>query len=295
MRFIPNAVSSKVALTALKISKQSPNLLFGAGVVGVVATAVLASRATLKIEGILDDHDKTAAQIVEAITYPEYSDKDRKKDMVLLYTQTAVRITKLYGPALIVGGLSVAALTGSHHILTKRNAALTAAYAVLEKGFDEYRGRVRDDQGEEKEKEYYRGVTTEKVAETSKDGKSVTLTEKKTRTGLSPYGVIFNESNPNWRDRPEINLLFLRGVQTYANDKFQAQGYLFLSDVLDDLGFEQTKASRVVGWHKHSGRDQHIDFGIFDDAAALRIWQYATCKEGDLFLDFNVSNILDLI
>lgn len=295
MRFIPNAVSNKVALTALKISKQSPNILFGAGVAGVVATAVLASRATLKIEGILDDHDKTATQIVEAINYPEYSEKDRKKDMVLLYTQTAVRITKLYGPALIVGGLSVAALTGSHHILTKRNAALTAAYAVLEKGFDEYRGRVRDDQGEEKEKEYYRGVTTEKVTEKSKDGKSVTLTEKKTRTGLSPYGILFNESNPNWTNRPEINLYFLRGVQTYANDRLHSQGYLFLSDLLDDLGFEQTKASRVVGWHKNSGRDQYVDLGIFDDAAALRVWEYATGREGELYLDFNVSNILDLI
>lgn len=295
MRLIPNAISSKVALTALKISKQSPNILFGAGVVGVVATAVLASRATLKIEGILDDHEKISNQINGEISYDEYSDSDRKKDLVLLYTQTAVQITKLYGPALIVGGLSVAALTGSHHILTKRNAALTAAYAVLEKGFDEYRGRVRDDHGDEKEKEYYRGVTTESVVETSKDGKSAKITEKKTRTGLSPYGVIFNESNPNWRDRPELNLLFLRGVQTYANDKFQAQGYLFLSDVLDDLGFEQTKPSRVVGWHKKSGRDQHIDLGIFDDAAALRIWQYATCKEGDLYLDFNVSHILDLI
>lgn len=297
VRFIPNAVSSKVALTALKISKHSPHILFGAGIIGVAASGVLAARATLKVERILDEHNVLLDQINEAIDFQDYSEQDRKKDKALLYFQTGVQITKLYGPAIIVGGLAFAALTGSHRILTKRNAALTAAYAVIDKSFKEYRERVVDDQGVDKDREYLKGIVTKKVSETSEDGKSVTVSEKKTQTGLSPYGVFFHEGNPNWTSRPEMNLLFLRGNQTYLNDLFQAKGYLFLSDVYDALGFEQTKASRIVGWHKDSKNgDNAIDFGIFEDSQALRVWEYATGHEGEIYLDFNVDGpIYDLL
>ncbi len=293
VRFIPASVTSKVALTALKLSKHSPHILFGAGIVGVAASAVLASRATLKIESILDEHNILLDQINEAITFQDYSEQDRKKDKALLYVQTAVQVTKLYGPALLVGGLAVAALSGSHHILTKRNAALTAAYAVIDKGFREYRERVVEDQGVEKDRQYLNGVVTEQVTETSEDGKSVKVSQKKTATAASPYGVLFHEGNPNWTNRPEWNLMWLRGHQSYLNDLFKAQGYLFLSDVYDALGFEQTKASRVVGWHKNTKNgDNFIDFGLFDDSDTLRVWEYATGKENELYLDFNVDGVV---
>lgn len=292
MRLIPNAVSSKVALTALKISKHSPHILFGAGIVGVAASGVLAARATLKIESIIDEHEGILDSINEVVLKhtEKYTESDRRKDLLLLHVQTAARITKLYGPALIVGGLAVAALTGSHRILTKRNAALTAAYAVIDKGFKEYRERVVADQGAEKDQQYYKGIVKESVTETSEDGKSVTVTEKTFRTSVSPYGVMFNQHNPNWTGRPHWDYFFLRSQQSFLNDKFKVQGYLFLSDVYDALGFEQTKASRVVGWHKNSKNgDNFIDFGIFEDAAALRVFDFVSGREGELYLDFNVD------
>lgn len=292
--FIPASITSKVALAGLKLSKHSPHILFGAGIVGVAASGVLAARATLKLEFVLDEHEEMAEKVNNAfwITDNDYGVKERRHDLALLYTRTTVNITKLYGPALIVGGLAVAALTGSHHILTKRNAALTAAYAVLDKGFKEYRGRVVEDQGVEKDNEYYKGIKKETVTETSEDGKSVKIVENVTR-GASPYGVLFNAGNPNWNERPELNYLFIRGVQNYMNDLFKAQGYLFLSDVYDALGFQQTKASRVVGWHKKSkDGDNYVDFGVFENAADLRVWEYLTSRESELYLDFNVDGIV---
>ena len=57
-----------------------------------------------------------------------------------------------------MGGLSIAALTRSHNILTKRNAALTAAYGALEKGFSEYRARVVEKYGEEEDRDFRYGT-----------------------------------------------------------------------------------------------------------------------------------------
>lgn len=292
--FIPASITSKVALAGLKLSKHSPHILFGAGIVGVAASGVLAARATLKLEFVLDDHEEMSTKIADAFQVDQnYGVKERRHDLALLYTRTTVEITKLYGPALVVGGLAVAALTGSHRILTKRNAALTAAYAAVDKGFREYRGRVVEEHGAEKDREYAKGVKTEQVTETSEDGKSVTVSEKKIVTGASPYGVLFNAGNPNWNERPELNFMFLRGAQNYMNDKLHAQGYLFLSDVLDYLGFQQTKASRVVGWHKNAKNgDNYVDFGVFEDASDLRVWEYLTGRESELYLDFNVAGVV---
>lgn len=293
MRFIPAAVSSKVAMTVLKTQKHSPTLLFAAGVVGIVGTVVLASRATLKLEEVLTEANTTLEAIETVDQHKDYSDQDRVKDKALVYVQTGIKIAKLYGPAVLVGAASIGALTGSHQILTRRNAALTAAYAAIEKGFREYRDRVVADLGEDQDRKYRYGVEEKKITVVDDDGKK-TRVAFDTATCTSPYGRLFHEGNVNWKPLPEYNYLFLRGQENYLNDRLTARGFLFLSDVYDALGFEQTSASRVVGWlsKANGGTDGFVDFGIFDSSDYLRIHEYMVGQEGELFLDFNVDGTI---
>ena len=56
--------------------------------------------------------------------------------------------------------------------------------------------------------------------------------------------------------------------QAYANKKLQAQGYLFLNDVLEMLGIQKTKAGQIVGWIYNEEApigDNYVDFGIFNN------------------------------
>ena len=126
---------------ALVLEKNSPQLLFGAGIVGMVGSTVLACRATLKLEEVLEEGKKNL-HTANTLEHVDYSEADRKKDISIIYVQSAVKVAKLYAPAAVLGGASIAALAQSHSILNKRNAALTAAYAAIEKGFSEYRQRV---------------------------------------------------------------------------------------------------------------------------------------------------------
>lgn len=283
-------MSRRLSVAVLKGKKHSPAVLFGAGVVGVVSTVVLASKATLKLEDILDDTNEKL-EMVKTMNHKDYSEQDRAKDKAVVYTQTVLNISKLYAPAVAVGVISIACLTGSHHILTKRNAALTAAYAGVDKALREYRGRVSDEIGVEREAKLWQPV--EKVDIVAEDGKKGKI-ELPTERGGSPYKVLFDETNANWQRADEYNQLFIQAQQNYANDLLRAKGHVFLNDVHDMLGLPRTKAGQIVGWVLNGEGDNFIDFGIFNNFE--RGMRFVSGDERSIWLDFNVDGpVLDLL
>lgn len=289
MKRIPNWVTTKIGRQLLVGQKHSPTVLFGAGVVGVITTTVLACRATLKLEEVLEE-TKANLETSRTLSHKDYSEKDRQKDTAYIYIRGVVAVTKLYGPALIVGALSVASLAGSHNILTKRNAALTAAYAALDKGFAEYRRRVVSEFGEEKDRELRHGVAVYdgKNDNTGKTDKSIMRAGP---AGASIYARFFDEYSRSWSPTPEYNLLFLKCQQNYANDLLHSRGHVFLNEIYDMLGIERSKAGAVVGWVISTEYDNYIDLGLFDGDNP-RARDFVNGREGSILLDFNVDGVI---
>lgn len=295
-KFIPDAISSKVARQALQVQKASPNLLFGAGIVGVVGATVLACRATLKVEEIVDEAAKKKIDIEAVLTDPNikssvYSEQDARQDMAVLYIQTAVKFTKLYAPAVGLGALSIFALCSSHNILTKRNAALAAAYAALDKGFKEYRNRVIAEYGEDKDRELKYGYVEREIVEETETGPEVKRLKVADPNGRSVYARFFDEASRNWKPNPAANLMFIRCQQNYANDLLKARGHVFLNEVYDMLDVPRTPAGAVVGWVLGGDGDNVIDFGLYDgktDAAR----DFINGWEKSILLDFNVDGVV---
>lgn len=286
LEVVKNAVTSKVARQLLLGKKHSPTLMFAGGVVGMAGTVVLACRATLKLEEVLDGAEHSH-ELARNLDHPKYSEGDRKRDHILITVRTGTAVAKLYAPSVALGVVSVAALTGSHVVLTRRNVALTAAYKTIEEAFGRYRQRVIDDVGEAKDLEYRRGVKEVEIHDTEK-GKV-----RKGRVqvdGISQYGKFFDEMNKHWSPEPSYNFVFLKGMQEYANQRLNAKGHLFLNEIYDDLGFDRTPGGAVVGWVKGNG-DDYIDFGIFTGKDISRFHDFITGEEG-LWLDFNVDGII---
>lgn len=291
MKMIPEVMSRAVASKGLLLQRTSPHLLFGAGVVGVVGSTVLACRATLKMSDVLEQAQGNLHTAKE-LDHPDYSDKDRKRDISLIYFQSGVQVFKLYLPAIVVGGLGIAALTQSHRILTSRNAALTAAYTALDKGFTQYRARVIDKYGEEEDRNLRYG-TREEVLTDPETGKKKTVTRVATDCEPSVYARFFDPYSTSWSKEPEYNLVFLRCQQNYANDLLRARGHVFLNEVYDMLGISRSKAGAVVGWvlSKNGETDNYINFGIFDgDNDKAR--DFVNGREGAILLDFNVDGVI---
>ena len=291
----------------MKVRKYSPEILAGVGVVGVIASTVMACKATTKLNDILAESKEQLEQIKTVAVDPAYADKytedDAKKDTTITYVQTGVKVAKLYAPSVILCTSSLGCLLASNNILRKRNAALSAAYMTVDKSFKEYRRRVAERFGDEVEKEIRYNIKAKEIVTVDEEGNEVKETVKVIEgaddpTTYSDYARFFDESCPAWQNDPEYNLTFLRAQQQYANDLLKAQGRLFLNDVYKMLGIDITKAGQVVGWVYDPDcpvGDNFVDFGIYD-MSKERVRAFVNGYEPNILLDFNVDgNIWDLM
>ena len=293
---------------SLKLKKYSPEILVVAGVVGTVASAVMACKATTKVGQIMDKAKKDIKLIHDSVEHPEnlpeeYTVEDSKKDLAIVYAHTGLDFIKLYGPSVALGALSIASILTSNNILRKRNVAIAAAYTVVDSGFKEYRGRVIERFGEELDKELKLNIKAKEFEETVVDGKGKEKTVKKTVNVAEPneysdYARCFDDGCAGWDKDSEYNLMFLRHQQNHANEMLRSKGYLFLNDVYDMLGIPRTRAGQVVGWiydEKNPIGDNYVDFGIYD-ITREKNRDFVNGYERSIWLDFNVDgNILDLI
>ena len=290
MRALPNIISARAGRAALIGAKHAPTILFAGGVVGVVATAVTASKATLKLEDILVEGEinLNRAKEAKALDREDYTEEDYNKDRVIIYSKTTITIVKLYAPTIAIGILTIAALTKSHRMLTSRNAALAAAYTVLEKGFNEYRARVTEELGRDVDDHFRYGSNLE--LDVKEKGKNL----PNFRVGPqipSIYARFFDPLCEAWVKEPEYNLTFLRCQQNYLNDLLHARGHVFLNEAYDRLGIPRTKEGQAVGWLKNGEGDNFIDFGIFNgDNEKAR--DFVNGREGAILLDFNVDGTI---
>lgn len=300
-------IKNKLNKLGFKAKKHSPEILIAAGVIGTVTSAVLACRATMKVNDILNESKvnlDTIHMVREDSELSEkYSEADAKKDTSIVYIQTGVKIIKLYAVPVLLGALSLTAIIASNNILRKRNVAIGAAYVAVDKSFKKYRKNVVEKFGTDIDKELRYGIKAEKIEETKIDKNGNEKKVKKTVTTIdqdlySEYAKIFDATNPNWTNDPEYNMMFLKAQQNYANDLLRVKKYLFLNDIYEALGFPRTKAGQIIGWVYDEDEvlgDNFVDFGIFD-LSKQSSKNFVNCNENDIILDFNVhGNVWDMM
>lgn len=282
----------------LQISKHSPEILMVTGILGMVTAAVLASKATLSLHEVVDETQETIDNIEAAKDeYPE--PKQYREELVIAKTIKVASIVKLYAPAIVLGGVSIACIVGSNRIISRRNLALMAAYKLIDEKFKDYRDNVIEELGPEKDKEFIRKTPQKKTLVKVGDTNKGTLTNRK--FGYSIYAREFNETNPNWARTRDYNMLFLTSVQNWCNDILRGRGHIFLNEVYDHLGLPRSTEGQAVGWVYDKVReigDNYVDFGLLDPSNQLDLTlvEEEVNHNPPIKLDFNVDGIIwDLI
>lgn len=298
LKTLARSAGSKVTNTfgkqILAVKSNSPVILFGTGVVGFGATVFLACRATMKVGDVLAEGEKKINEVDSSAFLEEGA---KKKTIFGVKLETAIEIAKLYAPAAIAGTVALSSFCGAHGILKKRNAGLAAAYATVDRAFKDYRKRVVEDQGEEKDFEYLHGVEEREIVEEGKNGPEVKTikgldADKLSKKG-SMYARVFDDRNENWNPVPTNRLFHITSVEKMFNDLLIDRGYVFLNEIYDAMGFEQTPEGQLVGWVRNSEGDNKIIMTIWENGVHEGK-EWIRGNRDSILVDFNVDGpILD--
>lgn len=294
----------------IKAEKNAPDIMIVAGAVIVVGSAVYACTKTFEAHDILEEANAKLKDIKYGVDTadgdPGFDEKVARKERMKVYGGLMRDLGRCYGPAVVGGATGLGLMFGAHKILKDRNAALTMAYANLLASYNSYRASVREELGDEREFMLRTGSKVKEIETVDENG------EVKTQNAMvvyddgsthSIYARIFDEANINWSRKPSDNLTFIKSQQCFANDKLRAEGFLFLNDVYQMLGFPRTSEGQIVGWiwdpnHEvDDGGDNLVDFGIFSNAfQKAEIRDFINGYEPCIWLDFNVDGVIyDLI
>lgn len=276
---LPQSFEKLHGRTMLKIDKYMPEMMITGGIISGVAAVITTAYQTMKLQDVLNEADQN---------------EEENKPL-----ETALTLCKLYAvPATLTitsAGLSI----GAFSKMKGRYLGAVAAYNGLNASFNAYRERVRQDQGEEKDKDYLYGRTYSETVDEEGNVQNVVEVEG-VIPGLSRYSVIFSETlpngavNPNWDENMNFNIMFLKALESQANDLLQRRGHVFLNEVYDSIGFPHTKDGSLVGWVRGHG-DNFIDFGLYNNKVD-KYRQYVDNDKSCLILDFNVDGVIfDLI
>ena len=294
--------------TKFTVQKNQPEIMIFGGIGLLIGGAVVACKATIKGAEIMADYKQALVDCDDALQLgrQDYGVEQYELDLKNAKIQTGVQLLKTYAVPLIMGGLGVYSILTGHNILKKRNIALVAAYTALDELFNNYRGRVKQELGEDQDYHFLHGTKYKTITETTvdKDG-NVQEVEKTIQVsdGVSPSGyhrvfcdpIDCPDGNPtsqwsrNDTEDVDYNIMHIKSTLDFYNNQLEVKEVVFLNEVYESLGFQPTQAGAVTGWSK-DGRDGYISFGRMIDSLTNGLSSPVDYKKGDpIILDFNVD------
>ena len=297
MSFV-QAITRFAGRTGLKVSEKAPTIAIAVGVGALLASTILAVKATPKLEPLVED-------LEDDLMYAGQQDSDtdlplEQREIVMrkaeAYKNFGLDFLKVYGPAIGSAAVGIACVFWGTKTLNSRMAGVMAAYGILEGAFGAYRKQVREELGEEVDRRLINAQPVNAEGVTPSGQIKVAWAATATEMGVkSQYAVYFDRSNPNWNDAmPDWNLTFLRGQQQYANHLLRSRGHLFLNEVYRAMNIPHTKAGAVVGWlYDSKVGDGCVDFGLYE-AGSPEEQDYLYFFRGydRILLDFNVDGVI---
>jgi hypothetical protein len=220
---------SKIARDVQKsLSKHSPEILIGIGVTGMIATTVLAVKATPK-----------ALYLVE--------EKKKELDVEKLPPVEVVKATwRCYVPATITGVTSIACIVGSHSVNARRNAALATAYKLSESAFSEYRSSAVETVGEKKERAIRDKMAEEQVKNDPVTKTNIIVTGKGKSLFYDPHSARYFYHD----------LELIRRAENRLNKRINSDPFndgVTLNDFYYEIGLPKTATGDKLGWNLDTG------------------------------------------
>ena len=258
----PN-VSKIFSTIRTNVSKHSPEILTGLGIAGMVTTTILAVKATPK-----------AMQLIEEAEYEKTMQMEKRPTHMEKLTpiDTVQAAWKPYIPAVITGMFSIACLVGASSVNFRRNAALATAYKLSETALSEYKEKVVEVVGENKEKIIRDKVAEQKVADNPVSKNTVIVTEKGNTLCYDAFAGRYFRSDID-RIKSAVNII---------NRRMTYDQYVSLNEFYDELDLDHTEMGDQLGWSLDRGLvDIEFSSQIADDGTPCIVINYQVVPQHD--------------
>lgn len=260
------------------VGKNSPLILTVAGVIGLGSTAVLAYKASKKVE-VITERIEESRELEDKITKLEVLDQMNSLDAGGQFELDEARaeyqpvsrpevvkdIAGAVALPVVVGLLSVASIALSYHVLTNRNNMLATALGAAVAEHHYYKSRVQEMVTEEQYRELETPVRREDGNFKDEDGKKVTDPVFSKVDHRSMTGEWFDQSSEYTVDDHSYNLMFVKAAAEKLEGKMFRKGYVRLNEVFDELGLARTRLGESMGWN------QSDSFGLETTVTNIRV------------------------
>lgn len=225
----------------------SPGILTGLGVAGAVTTAVLTGKAAW--------NSAVMIKAEEALTL------DEKNEPVLFTTKERVALVwKEFIPPAAVGIVTVAAIIGANHVGTRRTAAITAAFKLSEQLSEDYKKKVLETLGIQKEEKLRSDLAGQKMAENPPPQGMILVTGSNV--------LFFDELTGRYFENT------MEKVERAVNEiNHQVNNYhhASLSDFYYKIGLHPTVFSDDMGWNSDELLDVVYSPTMYEGKPAIMI------------------------
>ena len=241
------------------VSKHSPEILTGIGIAGMVATTILAVKATPKAIELIKNEKELAESYNEELTQ----------------MGKVKACWKCYIPAAVTGVMSITCLIGASSVNTKRNAALTAAYTLSDSALREYREKVVETIGEKKEKTIKDKISEDTIKQNPVTKSEVYITDKGDSLCFEPMSGRYFKSDIDKIKRAKNNL-----NEKILVDAFNAG--VSLNDFYEEIGLPKTSMGENLGWNLDTGIiDIYLSAQITDEGTPCLVINYTNPPKYD--------------
>lgn len=233
--------------SGLYLKKYSPVALSCAASVGVIVTVVTAIKATPK-----------AVELVKAD-----SRKNHNGDPYA-YTRKEAFMSawKCYIPTAAFGLSTIACIMGANALNSRKQAALTSAYALINQSYKEYKDKLKELYGEEAHNAIVDSIVSEKCKDVflyASDWAGYSCLDFGEDTAAYPEIVrTFYDSFSQRYFETTISKVIQ--AEYHLNRNFMFKGVIPLNDFYEFLGLEKTEFGETVGWSSCNGDIYWIDF-----------------------------------
>lgn len=217
------------------VKQNSPLILSVAAGIGTLVTAYLTARATFKAAEVIRNREESNEFYFKSLSRKE-----------LLIERTTL-VWKLYIPPVASGASTIACIVGSNRLGAQKLIAANAAFQVAENAFSEYREKVREVHGANKEQSIRDQIAEDKVKANAPAADVVLVGDGHVLSCELHTGRYFNST-----------MEILRAAQNKINAKIISHPYATLTDFYYEVGLPITSSSSNIGWHE--GKMMELQF-----------------------------------